>query len=277
MLQYTSKQYNVFCTFFGAYIIYHFYNLIGYADELFGVNGVIPDPSALPTWKIFRLISFGDKIDPTNGLILLTFVSILFTIGVCRRLCALVMWYGWMYLLNRNVFISNPGIPYVGWLLLVCAVIPSPKNGKEWNMPELLYWGSWFLMASGYTISGLHKLECASWIDGTALNHVLSSVLAYDNFLKIGLLEAHPLVLQIHTWVSLFLEITFLPLGTFRHLRKWYWLAFMTMHIGILFLVNFMELTLGVLMIHMFTFDSTWLEEYPFKLFSRNNFIKKVS
>jgi hypothetical protein len=36
---------------------------------------------------------------------------------------AFILWYQWACLLNINVFISNPGIPYVGWLLLAHAFL----------------------------------------------------------------------------------------------------------------------------------------------------------
>jgi hypothetical protein len=65
--------------------------------------------------------------------------------------------------------------------------------------------------------------------------------------------------MKLSTWASLFLEISFLPLGIFDRLRLPYWVSFMVMHLGILSLIDFTDLTLGVLMIHLFTFDGRWL------------------
>ena len=280
MLHYTAVQFAVFRFIFGIYLACHFYSLIPYGSELFSNKGMIPDPSLNLTWKIFPSLSYFENEHFVNIFLnLLTFVSILFSIGFYRRSCSIFLWYGWAYLLNRNMFILNPGIPYVGWLLLACAVIPKGEgynirniNSNEnpnWYIPKIIYWGAWFLMAMGYTISGIHKLQCESWLDGSALRHILNSVLARDNIFKDSLLTSPIIVLQIHTWISLMAEILFLPLGLFYHIRKWYWLLFMGIHMGIICLIDFTELTFGVLMIHIFTFDNHWLNEFPFSIIKK--------
>ena len=275
MKYYSPTQFAIFRTIFGFYLMWHFYSLIPYGPEIFGSNGMIPDPTMIPTWGIFPsfLHLFENDYVIKIFLGLLSVASFLFAAGFYRNVLSVFLWYGWVYLINRNVLISNPGIPYVGWLLLACALIPSGEgfyfwrnktNKTNWYMPGLIYWSAWFLMALGYTISGLHKLQCPSWIDGSALRHILSSLLARDNFMTQQLLAAPNIVLQIHTWFSLMVEILFLPLGIFYRVRKWYWMLFIVMHLGIMCLINFTDLTLGVLMIHFFTFDNRWLNEFPF-------------
>ena len=153
-------------------------------------------------------------------------------------------------------------------LLLAFSLIKITKpqkahsENKEFELsPQVfpwLYWGGWTLYALGYTISGLHKLQSPSWIDGSALNHVLQSPLSRDNALCHFLLQSNPLILQLSTWVSLFVEISFLPLGLFYHTRKLYWFAFLGLHLGVLLVVNFTDLTMGVLMMHFFLFDPRW-------------------
>jgi len=43
-----------------------------------------------------------------------------------------------------------------------------------------------------------------------------------------------------------------------RELASWCWMV--AMHLGILFVVDFADLTFGMLMIHLFTFDPDWLK-----------------
>ena len=69
--------------------------------------------------------------------------------------------------------------------------------------------------------------------------------------------------LKFNTWAVLFIEMAFLPLALFKPTRKWIWLAMIVMHLGILLIVDFADLTLGMLMIHWFTFDSNWLKPKP--------------
>jgi len=228
-------------------------DLIPYAEEVFG-NKMPFDPTLGPTYHIFPNIL--SHVNAESYLIFLSIIAAMFTLGIYHQLCALVLWYGWASLLNRNVFIYNPGIPYVGWALLASACIKNSKNSK---IPMNIFWLAWFLMGLGYTISGLHKLQCPSWVDGTALIHVLNTPLARDNYIRDLMLSMPTSFLKFSAWGSLGLEILFLPLGMFYHTRFWFWLAYMVFHIGIVTMINFTDLTLGVLIIHLFTFDPKWL------------------
>ena len=175
MPYYSANQFIIFRTIFGCYLAWHFYTIISYGPEIFGPNGMVPNPAIMPTWGIFPSVLHIPKneIFVKIYLAMLSIASIIFAIGLQRRIISIFIWYGWAYLLNRNILISNPGIPYVGWLLIACAIIPTgegyiwdlfkkqPKN-NEWYMPSVIYWGAYFLMALGYTISGIHKLQCQS-------------------------------------------------------------------------------------------------------------------
>lgn len=264
---YSVRQLRIFQFFFGFYLTCHFFQLIFHVEQLFSRHGMIADPKWNPTYGYFP--NFIHLIDHSTlllqfYLITLTCLAILFAFRLFSpRLISLFLWYGWASLLNRNVLISNPGIPYVGLLLLAFALITF-EQGKDQKLQldsqvfPWLYWGGWTLYALGYTISGLHKLQSPSWIDGTALKHVLQSPLSRDNFLCHFLLETHPIVLEASTWMSLIAEITFLPLGLFYHTRRFYWVAFLSLHLGVLMVVNFTDLTLGILVMHFFLFDPRW-------------------
>jgi hypothetical protein len=270
---YTVRQLKIFQLLFGSYLTIHFAQLVPHATELFGRAGMIADPQWSPTYGYFpNILHFIDYSTAflTVFLISLTCLSALFAVRlIAPRFIAFLLWYGWACLLNRNVFISNPGIPYVGLLLLAFSLITFEKQKKDsTGDKELelssqvfpwLYWGGWTLYALGYTISGLHKLQSASWIDGSALRHVLQSPLSRDNALCHLLLDMNPLVLQTSTWASLIVEITFLPFGLFYHTRKLYWFAFLALHLGVLLVVNFTDLTLGILTMHFFLFDPRWI------------------
>lgn len=270
---YTVRQLQIFQLLFGTYLTIHFAQLVPHATELFGRAGMIANAEWSPTYGYFpNILQWIDHSSTLLSafLISLSCLSVVFALRLLApRLVAFLLWYGWACLLNRNVLISNPGIPYVGLLLLAFSIITVTKQQKDKNEDDKelelstqvfpwLYWGGWTLYALGYTISGLHKLQSPSWIDGSALHHVLRSPLSRDNALCHFLLDANPLVLQISTWGSLFAEISFVPLGLFYHTRKVYWLAFLALHLGVLLVVNFTDLTLGILTMHFFLFDPRW-------------------
>lgn len=258
----------IFRIILGIYLTFHFAQLVPYAEELFG-NNMPFDPTLSPLYGLFPNIL--EHVNATYFLIFLTILSILLILEVYTRVVCLILWYGWACLFNRNIFIANPGLPYIGWILIALSLFDSDperivfKTGNRFlryiqrdKFPKRIFWSAWILMAAGYTFSGIHKYQFSqSWVDGTALQHILEGSLARDNFFRDFIIQ-YPTFLKYSTWFSLFLEISFLPLGVFYHTRFYYWLLYMGFHIGILMLINFTDLTVGVMMIHMATFDWTW-------------------
>jgi predicted DCC family thiol-disulfide oxidoreductase YuxK len=113
-------------------------------------------------------------------------------------------------------------------------------------------------MSLAYTISGIDKLMSASWFDGSAIHHLLTNPLARNTPLRLLFLELPKPIIQLMTWSILAIEVLFLPLALTPKTRKWIWFAMVLMHLGILVIVDFADLTFGMLMIHLFTFDENW-------------------
>jgi hypothetical protein len=231
---------------FGLYLTWHFASLISWSQEIFGLNGLINDTSLNPTYGIFPNIL--NHIEPILFVSFLTCIAILFTLGIKHNICSLMLWYGWTSLLNRNVLITNPGIPYIGFLLLAFTLIKNKDNSK---LNIRIQHMTWVLICLGYTLSGLHKLQAPSWFHGQALTHILTSPIARDNLLTQYLL-ANQILLEYGTKASLILEILSLPFGLFARTKYIIWTSLLLMNIGVLCMVNFTDLTLGVLMAHLF-------------------------
>lgn len=226
-------QFSTFRIIFGLYLLQHFLFLIPYGREIFTHQGMLSDPTLNFTYGVFPnvLVLWDSPVFITIFLIAMVAFSAFFTVGFFRRISALILWYGWACLFNRNSLIGNPSIPYVGLILLLMFLVPPGepfsiahrKKNVSWNFPSAVYWVAWFLLAAGYTFSGIVKLQSPGWVDGSALA----------------------------TWFSLGGEILFLPLSVHRRTRMVVWLWLMAMH--------FADLTFGMIMIHLFTFDPDWL------------------
>ena len=115
-------------------------------------------------------------------------------------------------------------------------------------------------MALGYSYSGYTKLISPSWLDGTALVRVLENPLARPGFVRELILDLPAGVLQLATWGALGLELAFAPLALIRRLRPWLWGAMLAMHLGLIVVIDFADLSLGMVMLHLFTFDPAWLQ-----------------
>ncbi len=269
----SAGQFIFFRKIFGIYLTIHFLQLWPDASELFSRNGALPNAQDLPTYgKVPSfLFLYDDPLSVYLFILSMTVASVLLTLGKFQRISATWIFFGWVSLWNRNPFISNPSLAYIGWILLSFILVEAPQPKKPWKFPSVIYHGYWIIVSMSYTVSGLHKLQCPSWVDGSALQHILTSLLSRDNFIVHTLLSLPAEVLRWMTWVSLFAEISFLFLGLFKHLRKLYWFFFFSFHLGILTTVSFSDLTLGMLISHLYLFDRQWLTRIETKVTSKAN------
>ena len=267
----TPGQFTVFRVLFGTYLAVHFFMQLPHAAELFSNAGVLGDARLNPLYGLFPnplATEWGGAPGFVAGFITaLALASVCFGLGVWRRMMALLLWFGWAALFNRNNLISNPSLPYVGLLLLFCALVPSGepfsvtgrnKRPAAWYFPRMVFRGAWFLMAAGYTFSGLVKLQSPSWVDGSALWHLVNNPLARPGWFRDLMLGAPDWIFHVLTWSALAAEIFFLPLCLWRRGRLIAWAFMLVMHLGILLVVDFADLTLGMVILHLFTFDPAW-------------------
>jgi len=270
--RWTGGQYSIFRIFFGCYLLQHFLGLVPWGAELFSNRGALASASASPLIRLFpNVLAICDEPRFVTALLILgSLLSVHLAVGFWDRPAAFVLWYLCACLLGRNPLISNPALPFIGWLLLLHTVLPNAPYGSwaarkrddlggHWYMPQPAFVLAWVLMAVGYSYSGYTKLVSPSWLDGSALARVLQNPLARPTVLRDLLLTIPPVSLRVLTWAALLLELSFAPLALFRKARPWIWTAMVGLHIALLSLVSFADLTAGMLLFHFFTFDPAWL------------------
>ncbi len=271
--QWTGGQYSVFRAIFGIYLFAHFAQLAPWGAEMFSNRGMLPDGAASPLLRLFPnvLALYDAPAFVTALLVFAAGASLLFAIGFYDRAAAIALWYALACLFGRNPLIANPGLPYVGLLLLAHACLPRAPYGSferrgrvdpgsEWRMPQEIYLVVWVLMALGYSYSGYTKLISPSWVDGMALERILNNPLARPGVMRDALLALPQSFLDLATWGALALELLFAPLALSRKLRPWLWAAMLIMHLGLIALIDFADLSLGMVMLHLFTFDPGWVK-----------------
>jgi predicted DCC family thiol-disulfide oxidoreductase YuxK len=74
------------------------------------------------------------------------------------------------------------------------------------------------------------------------------------------LLALPPAFLHAATWSALAMELLFAPLALLRGLRPYLWAAMLAMHLGLIAAIDFADLSLGMVMLHLFTFDPGWIK-----------------
>jgi len=131
--------------------------------------------------------------------------------------------------------------------------------GDRWHVQPAIYAAAWVLISLGYFYSGLMKLNSPSWIDGSAVARVLANPLARPGFFRHIALTLPSGFLRLATWGALALEASFGPLALFRRARPWIWSGMLLLHLGLFILISFPDLTAGMVILHLFTFDPAWI------------------
>lgn len=268
----TGGQYSAYRFVFGTYLAIHFAQLVPWGGELFSGRGMLPDAEASPLYPLFPNLLFLWDPPLLVGAMLLAGIGLAgcFALGVWDRFAAVGLWYIWACLFTRNPLIANPSLPFVGWLLLAHACLPRAPYGSlaargradpagGWRMPAGIYRAAWIVMAVGYSYSGFTKLVSPSWRAGTAIVRVLENPLARALPLRSLLLSLPEAVVRLWTWGALVLELAFAPLALLARVRPWLWLALLGMHVSLMALIDFADLSMGMVMLHLFTFDPAWI------------------
>jgi len=268
----TGGQYSLYRAIFGFYLVVHFVQLLPWSAELFSNRGMLPDADASPLYPLFpNLLFVADSPFVVGALVAAAVaLSACFMIGAADRLAAVALWYVWACLYTRNPLIANPSLPFVGWLLIAHAFIPGRPYGSfaargrldpggGWRLPDGIFRAAWIVMAVGYSYSGYTKLVSPSWRDGTAIVRVLENPLARPLRLRELLTSLPDGLVSAWTWGALGLELLFAPLALIARARPWLWLALLGMHLSLAVLIDFTDLSMGMVMLHLFTFNPAWL------------------
>lgn len=259
---YPARQYAVVRVLLGLHLAIYFAGLIPHASDVYGPSGLFreADPTPFP-----NPLMVDSPVGPPLFMISFAVVSLGFAVGLWRRFLALLLWYGWACLINRLPFIRIPSEGYVGWLLLASALIPAGETwapgprAAGWQLPTVILVGAWIIQALSYSVSGVGKLWSPSWIEGSALSIVLDSALVRPSGLAPVFLGLPPPVLKLCTWGFLGLEVAFAPLSLTAWGRKYAWAAMVVVHLCMLVLLDITAVSVGMLIVHAFTFDIRWL------------------
>ena len=270
----TVGQFGLFRFLLGGFCFVHFSMLIPFAVELFSAGGMISEGSFSPLIRAFpNVLGLYDEAWFVVALVSAAAIaSVGLAIGWRDRAAALFIAYVLACLFGRNPLIANPGLPYLGWMLIaLLAVPPAPSlcraarrsrvTGGDWHMPRAVILAAWIVLALTYTYSGYTKLLSPSWVAGDTIALVLDNPLARDTFIREFFGSLPPVVLKGLTWVILYVELLFAPLALSRRLRPLLWAVMLVVQFGFLSLLNFADLTFPMLLMHLLTFDSRWLRD----------------
>ena len=268
----TGGQYSFWRALLGIYLFIHFVHLLPWSQELFSNQGLLPERDLSPLAAVFPgIYALSDApwfVQSTLGLA--AGAALLLAAGWRDKLAALLIWLILASLFVRNPLIANPSLPYVGFMLFAHLFVPPAPYGSatargrtdpagNWALPRSVFLAAWVVLALSYTYSGYTKLLSPSWVAGDNISFVLQNPLARLWLLRDLFLWLPPLFLTLLTWTVLYVELLFAPIALWTRARPWVWLSMLVIQFGFLFLLNFADLTIGMLLFHIFTFNPAWI------------------
>lgn len=148
----TPGQYSLFRALLGIYLFIHFMHLLPWSAELFSNQGLLPDGRLSPIFDRFpNLFWISDAPWFVHACIATSAAAaITFALGWQDRLAAVWMWLMLASLFGRNPLISNPSLPYVGFMLFAHVFVPTTTLGSlsamrrrdaagGWRLPEAVF------------------------------------------------------------------------------------------------------------------------------------------
>jgi len=272
MVRYPGIQYSIFRILLGCWLVLYFNSFLSFSNFYFGKSGIF---KKIAIWgftpNIFEV--FNSPLQIKGVILTFMLFGFLFIFGIYRKISAFILWFGWASLVGGYA-LQTPIDGYVGWLLLASCIIPndgpiSLGQKGNWEMPKEIYWGAWIVFTISYSFSGFIKLYNSSWREGDALSLLLNGPLAHP--IGAFLAKLPDLFLKILTWLTLGLELFCFPLFLSKALRPFLWWGITLFHIGILFTLNFGDLSWAMILSQIFILDIRWVpglkklgQKYPF-------------
>ncbi|MCY4478216.1 MAG: DCC1-like thiol-disulfide oxidoreductase family protein [Gammaproteobacteria bacterium] len=197
--------------------------------------------------------------------------SLFFAVGLAARWAALCLFIALAGLYGLDPLLPGQGLTYLGWMLLVHALMRKapygslavrgrPDPGGGWRMPGAVLLGSWLLLGLSYLYSALFLVFGADLEAREYLGPFLLDPFARESFPHDFLASLPAFLVEILFVAALFIGHMFLVLGVlFHRVRPWFWGVVVLVQICIVFLLDFAIAPVAMLLFHLFAIDPGWI------------------
>jgi predicted DCC family thiol-disulfide oxidoreductase YuxK len=268
----TGGQYSLVRIALGSWLALRFLLLIAWGPELWSAQGAIRSAAQSPHALVFpNLLAAFDSPEAVRGLLAAsTLFAVAFAAGYGDRVAAIALWYSLACLHGRNPLAGSDALPFVGWILLLHALLPHAPYGSlaalrrddpgaSWRFPAALHGALWLVLGCAFAYAGVTKLLSPSWLDGSALGRLLADPVLGGALPGRLLLALPDPLLRAASFAVLAFELAFLPLALWRRARPYAWSALGALQLGLLVFTALGDLALGLLLVQLVAFDPRWL------------------
>lgn len=237
---YTKKQYLFFQKAIALYLFIHHYFL------LYTLN------ISLTKFEVMILVQ-----------ILIGAVLIFF--NIMSRFVSLFCWCLMAIFFLKNLPLYGINHDFIGWLLLAMTTVKI--EGAKVYFPKIIFYGAWLILGFGYLASGINKIQLTDfWVNGSALQILYSQSPVFNSYEFFNTLAGQN-ILKILTWIFVSAEIFFLVALLNKYTKLLVYITLCAAHVCIATTTQMTEVSLSILIFHLFIFDSRWLEK---KYWTRN-------
>lgn len=191
--------------------------------------------------------------------IILALTCLIF-LNLFTQFFSFLCWLFCSFFLLSNTYLYGINHDYIGWLLLAISAVRVSKDKPF--MSSALYNGAWIVLGLGYFASGYNKLLLTDyWNNGNALKLLYTSSPVFINLQGLENNYYVEMLLKFLTWTFMYAEILFLPALFNKYTRFAVYFIMLSGHVGIATTTNMMEVSISIILFHIFIFDGTWLEK----------------
>jgi hypothetical protein len=266
----SAKPLGAFRIAFGCLSIFNLLLLTVDFDYWLSDLGMIRGKESLGVAGALRPSILHYLTDPTSvrvvfGVTLAAAVGL--TVGWRTRLVSVIHYLGMLMIHHRNIVSSSGAdslVMLISFYIILCpagaaysldARREARKRGGTAADPLISPWGQRLIQiqVSGlYFVTAILKAHGASWLNGTALHYVLINreIGRFD----LSFLAGYPILVNIMTFGAIAIELSLAMLLWFKAARPWVIFAGISLHFGILFMVNipiFGELCMAAYMLFL--------------------------
>ena len=195
----------------------------------------------------------------------LLMLSILFTLGIYRKIASVLILIFIILILQKNLFLYEIHFGYIGWMLVFFALAPisepltiSNPTSSDWKMPSVFFHACLFCLGASYTASGLAKHSFSGWNSGEAVKFYFHSGACKPYIRQISENFSQVHFVFIAYFVGL-LELVALPAILIKKTRPYIWLILTAGQVQMLFTSNIFNISTILIILHILCFDPSWL------------------
>ena len=241
----TGGQYSILRVLLGGFLLSHFVQLSLWAWDL---------PSGLVL--AVTLIA--------------VVASLLFIVGIADKWAALFLGFALVFLYGLNPALPKASVTPLVWMLLAhllmrkapygsLAARGRPDPGAGWRFPFPLVLGTWLLLAWSYLLAGHSLTFSPPTVAGVLLSDVFPDPYLRDYVSPDFLTLLPPFLVEALELKAMLVGYLFALFLMFDRIRVWFWCALFAMQLCLALLPGFAEVSIVLLLLHLFAFDPGWI------------------